>query len=175
MSDLSITRDALDRSTSQLSVSAYFDPALYEREVRTLFAAGPRYAGHRLAVPEVGDYHALGHEGDGRALVHTPDGVQLISNVCRHRQAVMLRGRGHTGRQIVCPLHRWTYDTQGLLLGAPHFPHDPCLNLRNYPLTEWNGLLFEASGRDPNADLAQLGCRGDLDFGGYVYDRTIVH
>ena len=32
---------------------------------------------------------------------------------------------------------------EGQLIGAPHFDQDPCLNLHNYPLTEWNGLLFE--------------------------------
>ena len=35
--------------------------------------------------------------------------IELLSNVCRHRQAIMLNGRGHT-QNIVCPLHRWTYD-----------------------------------------------------------------
>ena len=175
MSDLSITRDALDRSASQLSVATYFDEALYRREIEVLFASGPRYVGHALAVPEVGDFHALAHEGDGRALVRNERGVELISNVCRHRQAAMLKGRGRTGSNIVCPLHRWTYDTKGQLVGAPHFAEEPCLNLRNYALTEWNGMLFEHSGRDPVADLAGLGCRADLDFSGYVYDRTIVH
>jgi phenylpropionate dioxygenase-like ring-hydroxylating dioxygenase large terminal subunit len=32
------------------------------------------------------------------------DGVQLVSNVCRHRQAIMLKGRGQTQQQVVCPL-----------------------------------------------------------------------
>jgi len=175
MSDLSITRDALDRSASQLGVATYFDEALYGREIETLFKGGPRYVGHRLAVPERGNFHTLGHEGEGRVLVNNGRGVELISNVCRHRQAVMLRGRGNTAANIVCPLHRWTYNTQGTLIGAPHFAEEPCLNLRNYPLTEWNGLLFEAAGRDAAADLAAIGCRADLDFSGYVYDRTIVH
>jgi choline monooxygenase len=175
MSDLSISRDALDRSVSQLSVETYFDEALFRREQDLLFRNGPRYVGHALAVPEAGDYHVLAHEGDGRALIRNEHGVDLVSNVCRHRQAVMLRGRGNSGGNVVCPLHRWTYDTQGRLIGAPHFEHEPCLNLRNYPLTEWNGMLFEGAGRDPRTDLARLACRADLDFSGYVYDRTIVH
>ena len=50
-----------------------------------------------------------------------PQGVQLVSNVCRHRQAVMLQGRGNTGGQVVCPLHRWTYDLDGQLLGRAAF------------------------------------------------------
>jgi choline monooxygenase len=175
MSDLSIGRDALDRSASQLSVDAYFDEARFERELERLFNPGPRYVGHVLAVPKPGDYHVLGHEGDGRVLMRNGRGVELVSNVCRHRQAVMLRGRGNAGSHVVCPLHRWTYDLKGRLVGAPHFETDPCLALTNYPLAQWNGMLFETDGRDAAADLAALGCRTDLDFSGYVYDRTIVH
>ncbi|MDE2300109.1 MAG: Rieske 2Fe-2S domain-containing protein, partial [Burkholderiales bacterium] len=120
MSDLSVNPAALERSRSQLSVSSYFDPEVYRREMASIFARSPRYLGHELAVPEIGDYHALVHEGEGRALVRTANGVELISNVCRHRQALMLRGRGSVRAQggsehIVCPLHRWTYDLQGRL------------------------------------------------------------
>ena len=175
MSDLSIGLESLERSQSQLSVSTYFDAALYRSEMELIFDGGPRYVGHSLAVPEIGDYHALAHESEGRALVRTPRGVELISNVCRHRQAVMLQGRGNTRGNIVCPLHRWTYDLEGELLGAPHFAEDPCLNLRNYPTREWNGLVFEDNGRDIAADLATLGAKTDLDFSGYVLDRVQMH
>jgi choline monooxygenase len=179
MSDLSLQ---LQQACGQLSVSSYFDEALYQREIDHLFKPGPRYVGHTLSVPEVGDFHALAHENEGRALVHTPQGIQLISNVCRHRQAVMLKGRGNLndparamGGNVVCPLHRWTYSGEGQLLGAPHFQHDPCLNLQNYPLQEWNGLLFEAQGRDVLADLAGMGPRGQLDFSGYTLDHIEMH
>ena len=177
MSDLSIPRgDTLHHATSALPVASYFDAALFERERDTLFRHGPRYVGHALAVPALGDFHTLVQEGDGRALVRTADGVELVSNVCRHRQALMLHGRGNQGGgNIVCPLHRWTYDLHGRLIGAPHFEQDPCLNLNNYPLQQWNGLLFEANGCNVATDLAALGARADLDFSGYVYDRTYLH
>ena len=175
MSDLSISLEALERSSTQLPVSSYFDDDLFRQEQALIFEHGPRYLGHELAVPAVGDFHTLAQEGDGRALVRTRDGVELISNVCRHRQAVMLRGRGNTAARVVCPLHRWTYDLHGQLVGAPRFADDPCLNLRNYPLQNWNGLLFEHNGRDVAADLAPLGPRADLDFSGYVFDRVHVH
>ncbi len=177
----------------QLPVHAYFDEALYQREMQTLFQRGPRYIGHTLSVPNVGDYAALPQEGGGRALVHTVNGIELVSNVCRHRQAIMLKGRGSlnqagTGGNIVCPIHRWTYSSSGsqpagTLLGAPHFPHGPCLNLNNYPLQEWNGLLFEApspnspevGGRDVATDLAGLTDHAALDFSGFVLDRVELH
>jgi phenylpropionate dioxygenase-like ring-hydroxylating dioxygenase large terminal subunit len=175
MSDLSITLEALERARSQLSVSTYFSEDLLRREQELIFQHGPRYLAHELSVPELGDYYALPQEGEGRALVRTRDGVELVSNVCRHRQAVMLRGRGNTRSNIVCPLHRWTYDLHGQLVGAPHFDHDPCLHLNNYKVRTWNGLVFEDNGRDIAADLAQVGPRADLDFSGYVLDHVEMH
>ena len=175
MSDLSLAQTALQRSRTQLPVTSYFDPVLFDQELRLIFQSGPRYLGHELMVPQVGDFHTLPQEQEGRALVRTDKGVELVSNVCRHRQAVMLKGRGNTGGQVVCPLHRWTYDLRGKLLGAPHFVEDPCLNLRNYPVRNWNGLIFEDNGRDIEADLAGMGPRADLSFEGYVFDKVIQH
>jgi choline monooxygenase len=186
MSDL---RLQLQQARSQLPVSSYFDQALFQRELETIFQRGPRYVGHQLSVPQPGDYHALPQEAGGRALVHTGNGIELVSNVCRHRQAVMLKGRGNlqenkagsAGGNIVCPLHRWTYNggqsgaTAGTLLGAPHFSHDPCLDLNNYPLREWNGLLFEDNGRDIAADLAKMGPRSALSFDGMVLNHVELH
>ncbi len=179
MSDLSLAIGALDCRTdsprTQLPVSAYSDLALFEREQERIIRPGPRYVGHRLAVPERGDYFALQQEQNGRALVHGSDGIQLISNVCRHRQAVMLQGRGQTGANIVCPLHRWTYGLDGQLIGAPHFQQDPCLHLNRWNLREWNGLLFEDNGRDVAADLRELAVARELDFDGYVLDKVQIH
>jgi choline monooxygenase len=184
MSDLSLQ---LQQANGQLPVSSYFDPALYQRELQTLFQRGPRYVGHAASVPNVGDYATLAHEGEGRALVRTANGVELISNVCRHRQAIMLKGRGSlqnaSAGNIVCPIHRWTYSAgdsagqtpAGKLMGAPHFPTDPCLNLANYPLRQWNGLLFEDNGRDIATDLAGMGEHAALDFSGYVLDKVELH
>jgi choline monooxygenase len=187
MSDLS---HPLQQASSQLPVSSYFDPVLYALEMQHIFQNGPRYVGHALSVPNPGDYYALPQEGEGRALVRNANGFELVSNVCRHRQAIMLKGRGSLNQpsasaatgHIVCPLHRWTYSgvhdgktPAGTLLGAPHFAHDPCLNLNNYKLQEWNGLLFEQNGVDVAAQLATLGPHTDLSFDGYMLDHVELH
>jgi len=183
-----------DPDAPQLPVHSYFDAALHAREMELIFRNGPRYVGHALSVPETGNYYALPQEGEGRALLRSANGLELVSNVCRHRQAVMLKGRGSLGGNqgigqspIICPLHRWTYSSgaqsapgqapqpAGQLLGAPHFPQSPCLDLPNYPLREWNGLLFEDNGVDVASQLRNLGPRAALDFDGFVFDRVEMH
>ena len=173
MSDLaSLSR--LARSNAQLPVSVYFDDALLNKEISQLFRQGPQYVGHELMVPNVGDYASLAWENDGRLLTRGAEGIELISNVCRHRQAKMLTGRGNAPN-IVCPLHRWTYDLQGQLIGAPHFGETPCLNLTRFGLQRWNGLLFDDNGVDVHAILKNLSVTKDLDFSGYMLDHVETH
>jgi len=172
MSDLG-RREFLTPSRAQLPVHVYFDEALFKREIEVLFKNGPGYVGHQLMVPETGDYMALPAEREGRVLVRNAGGIELLSNVCRHRQAIMLNGRGNANN-IVCPVHRWTYDLKGELLGAPHFEQQPCLNLGRSPLQNWRGLLFEGP-RDVAADLTNLGLQREFDFDGYMLDHVEVH
>jgi len=173
MSDLGL-RAAWTPVRSPLPVSAYFDQALYEREIEQVFRSGPNYIGHELMVPEIGDFYALPHEAEGRVLVHSPQGLEVLSNVCRHRQAIMLNGRGKA-QNIVCPLHRWTYDLQGNLLGAPHFAEQPCVRLdRVEQLQRWHGLLFEGP-RDIAQSLAGMGAAKDFNFEGHVLDHVEIH
>src|SRR4249919_1578558 len=104
MSDLERWRQ-IRPASPQLPVSWYFDPEIFAREKKLLFDVGANYVGHELMVPNVGDYHTLAGTDHSKMLVRSAEGVQLLSNVCRHRQAIMLEGRGHA-QNIVCPLHR---------------------------------------------------------------------
>ena len=183
-------------SRAQLPVSAYFDETRFKREMQSIFARAPIYVGHQKTLPETGDYRTLAQENDGRVLVRNQQGVELISNVCRHRQALML-GKGTIGSSgggkyadapsagnlgvtgnIVCPLHRWTYNNRGALIGAPLFGENPCLDLERFALQDWNGSLYEApreGGRHPAHELAGLLGRPEFDFSDYVLDRVETH
>ena len=172
MSNLA-TADRLRQATSQLPVSWYCDPTLLELEQKHLFHPGPGYVGHELMVPNPGDYYALAWRDNAQSLVRNDGGVELLSNICRHRQAVILKGRGNA-ENIVCPLHRWTYDLKGELLGAPHFDDKPCVKLESTPLQNWHGLLFDGP-RDIARDLAGIGVAKDFDFSGYMLDRVEIH
>jgi choline monooxygenase len=172
MSDVG-ARALLQPGKSQLPVEWYFDEKLFEQEKKLIFDAGPGYVGHELMVPEVHDYRSQEWNDHARLLTRQPDGFFEMSNVCRHRQAIMLQGSGNA-KNIVCPIHRWTYDSAGELIGAPHFPANPCLNLAKQKLENWQGLLFKGP-RSANADLAGMKVAGELKFDGYKLDHVELH
>ncbi len=173
MTDIA-TLSRLAPAVSQLPVDWYFDEKIFELEKKLIFDAGPGYVGHQLMVPDSGNYRSLEWADHGRLLLNDEGRYWLMSNVCRHRQAIMLQGAGKLQGNIVCPIHRWTYDTQGELIGAPHFPQNPCLNLSKLPLENWSGLLFTGP-RSANADLADMNVAGEFDFSGYKLDRVEMH
>ena len=164
--------DRLKPAAPQLPIAWYFDPEIFAREQAALFDRGPQYVGHELMVPKEGDYIVLEASRHAKVLVRSDGEVNLLGNVCRHRQGMLLEGRGKV-RNIVCPLHRWTYDLHGRLLGAPEFAETPNLPLPCTPLRSWHGLLFAGS-RDVAADLAYFSLAHDYDFADYVFDRMAV-
>ena len=127
--------------------------------------------------PRSGDYHALPHEGEGRALVRTRDGVRTdLQRLPPPPGGDAARPRPARSGHIVCPLHRWTYDLHGQLIGAPHFEHDPCLNLHNYPLQQLErpAVRGQRPRRRRRAGRA-CGPHAALDFSGYVLDHVELH
>lgn len=158
----------------QLPVNWYFDAEIFAREQERLFAAGPGYVGHQLMAPETGDYRSLAAFEHGRLLFNDGTTHWSLSNVCRHRQAIMLQGAGRVRGNIVCPVHRWSYETDGTLRAAPHFPQNPCLNLDRQALASWNGLLFSGP-RSPAADLAGMHLAAIFDFSGYRLGHVEEH
>ncbi|RTL56455.1 MAG: aromatic ring-hydroxylating dioxygenase subunit alpha [Rhodocyclaceae bacterium] len=172
MSDIA-SKGLLTRPASQFPVEWYFDEKIFELEKKLIFDAGPGYVGHELMVPNVHDYRSTEWKDHGNLIVRQPDGCYEMSNVCRHRQAIMLQGSGNA-QHIVCPIHRWTYDNGGQLIGAPHFPANPCLHLNKQKLQSWNGLLFKGP-RDVLADLGGMKVADQFDFSGYKLDKVELH
>lgn len=173
MTDIA-TSSRLAPAVSQLPVGWYFDEQLFEQEKKLIFDAGPGYVGHQLMVPDVGDYRSLEWADHGKLLLNNQGEYWQMSNVCRHRQAIMLQGSGKLQGNIVCPVHRWTYNNEGELLGAPHFPQNPCLNLNKAKLQNWNGLLFKGP-RPVLDDLKGMEVAPAFNFSGYKLDRVEMH
>ena len=147
----------------------YFDQTILDKE-QILFRHAP-YLAHELLVD---NYYTLPQEDSARMLVRNKNGIECISNVCRHRQAVMLNRSGTTAN-IVCPLHGWTYDLEGKLIGAPHF--DPCPNrdLNKFSTQSWNGMYFEQGFADLVTDLNSMRLGKYFNFNGYVFHSRREH
>lgn len=161
-----------NQSITQLPIECYTNPDIYRQEEKLIFPHAPHYLGHALMVPNSGDYHTLSWMADAKMLVNNHGTIELVSNVCRHRQAIMFNGSGNTSH-IICPLHRWTYNLKGELIAAPHFNEKPCLNLSHSTLQQWQGMLFDSK-RDIGQELKALNCTHDLDFTGYKLNRVMV-
>jgi nitrite reductase/ring-hydroxylating ferredoxin subunit len=153
MTDI-LTSAQLQPSASQLPISWYFDPDIFAQEQKLIFERGPGYVGHELMVPDAGDYYTLDWANHGKMLMRSEKAVHLFNNICRHRQSMLLEGRGNVGN-IVCPVHKWTYGLDGKLMGAPEFDCNPNMGLVETPLSSWHGLLFRGP-RDAAKDLADF-------------------
>lgn len=169
---------------TQLPIDWYFNEKIFQLEKSLLFDNGSGYVGHQIMVPNAGNYHSLEwFDNHSKLLVNAGnDDFYLMSNVCRHRQAIMLKGDGKFDKNknneaLVCPIHRWTYNgLNGDLVAAPHFPQNPCLNLNKSKLQNWNGLLFNAK-KDIATDLQNLKPEyaKHFNFDDFKLDRTELH
>lgn len=96
----------------------YRDPALYQRDLATVWRNGWLFAAHSCELPGAGDYVTLEVGDDPIVVVRGEDGVvHAMHNVCRHRGSlVCTEPCGHVTR-LVCPYHQWAYGLDGHLVG----------------------------------------------------------
>lgn len=177
-----------------LPVGYYFHPKSQQFRER-LFSDGANYVGHELMVPNADDYRVLETMNDQYILLRREDGTcAMLSNICRHQQARLidpknrpydkiqgLNGDRRSGNLkslnkaglIVCPVHKWSYKTDGKSHFAPKFESHLNLCLPLIELKSWNGMLFHTQ-RDIASDMSQLGHSNYfnsklLDMGNYIY------
>jgi phenylpropionate dioxygenase-like ring-hydroxylating dioxygenase large terminal subunit len=132
----------------------YTDPDWFAREQEAIFRRVwvPVARASELAGP--GAYKAVDVGGEAVLLVRDRDGtLRALSNVCRHRFALLKEGTGTAGR-IVCPYHAWTFALDGRLVGAPcmegaeGFDRD-ALGLPGFAVETWLGWVFVCLASDP--------------------------
>jgi choline monooxygenase len=99
---------------------AYFDPDWHRWEMETLFARQWHFAGMTNDVPTSGDFTCVDVGASPMVVVRQNDGsLRAFHNLCRHRGAVILEGRGNVRAGIRCFYHSWIYDLDGALRGIP--------------------------------------------------------
>jgi len=171
-----------------LPAAAYTDPAVLQLERERIFASEWVCVGRTADVPNPGDYRtsevASPHDDSllGVVMVRGEHSeVRVFANVCAHRCATLVEGRGNAAR-FTCPYHAWVFRLDGQCVAAPYMqrsvepdgrPFDPA-NHRLQPLaTEvWEGFVFASQSPAP-APLAPrveglLDVVGRYKMAGYV-------
>jgi phenylpropionate dioxygenase-like ring-hydroxylating dioxygenase large terminal subunit len=143
------------------------------RERASLFRSRPVFACFSVDVPDPADYTTFDAGGVPVAVVRAQDGtVRAFVNVCRHRAASVVNGRGNTGRTFNCPFHGWVYDTDdGRLRGRPRSCDgfvefgDDCLGLRELGAGERHGIVavHPGSAEPVDVDAWLCGLGSELD------------
>ncbi|HUY19345.1 MAG TPA: Rieske 2Fe-2S domain-containing protein [Candidatus Binataceae bacterium] len=101
--------------------SVYVDPAIFEREMETIFDHAWIYVGHESQVKRPGDYCTVLVARQPMIMVRHSDGrVHVLYNRCAHRGAMLCGNlRGNTGEAFSCSYHSWRYHTDGSLESIP--------------------------------------------------------
>lgn len=137
-----------------LPLDMYACEALFEQEMEAIFRQDWICVGRLEQVAEEGDYFTTNIAGEPIVVIRGQDkALRALSAVCRHRYMTLVNGSGNTAR-LMCPYHRWVYETDGRLRSALHMdkPENEdgtqC-RLPEFRLETWLGFIFVALRPDP--------------------------
>jgi choline monooxygenase len=155
---------------SKLDVKYYIDELYHEKERHLLFNQLPIYMGCEQMIPVHGNYYVSPRDDNRYTLINNSQGIQAISNICKHHQAILLNNSGHVSN-IYCPFHHWKYDLEGKLINAPHFEKIPCVQLNKLDVFKWENLFFKHQA--PSIILPKDTLFNHFSFKDYVFHQTI--
>jgi Rieske 2Fe-2S family protein len=113
------TLEPLARAT-MLPGRAYADPRVFAFEQAAWLSRDWVCVGRTSDVGDPGSWFVTSVGQASVVVVRDADRiVRAFHNVCRHRGALLLEGRGVDCLKIRCPYHAWSYDLAGRLTHAP--------------------------------------------------------
>lgn len=133
-----------------LEKEAYTSQLYHRDEIIKVLRSGSQYLGSRaqLDLKQTGDFYTtVVFDEPVILVVDSENQVKAYSNVCRHRGAIIEPQERGNKRKFSCRYHGWSYNTSGILAGAPEFQdnhnfkkEDICLP--HYAIIDWAGLIF---------------------------------
>ncbi len=131
----------------------YFDPAIFERDMKRIFRRHWHCLAHESVIPDPGDFELFRLSDEQIILTRGMDGtVHAILNVCRHRGAEVCTKPKGNARVFVCPYHAWTYTNDGSLRAARLMPKDfdrAAHGLKKLQVRVAEGLVFVSFAEAP--------------------------
>jgi phenylpropionate dioxygenase-like ring-hydroxylating dioxygenase large terminal subunit len=137
----------------------YTCPTILDRERRVLFRGRPLLLGLSSEMPHPGDYLADDFSGVPVLAIRQADGtIRAVINVCRHRGARLVNGRGNAGTNLACPYHAWRYGLDGTLIGRLFEAgfDTPCDGLPPLPVLERFGAIWVIPDPAAEGDFSAL-------------------
>lgn len=149
-------------NTTSLPPGCYVNQDFLALEVDRVFSGAWLCIGREADIPQVGDYITYDSPLGPVMAIRQKDGsIKTLSRVCRHRAALVGAAGGGSSRLLVCPYHKWVYELDGQLRGAPgmeaaaSFEKDDC-RLPAYRTEVWAGFVFFNADADAAPLSAQL-------------------
>lgn len=105
----------------QVHRDVYTSRAVYDAEMRHLFANAWVFVGHESQTPKKGDYYTTQIGSQPVIQVRHSDGeIKVLHNRCPHKGTkIAIDREGNTGKFFRCPYHAWSFKTDGCLLAIP--------------------------------------------------------
>lgn len=118
--DKSEIRSCFDPQSGTLDRRVFADQALYDLEMKNIFARAWNFMCHESHIPNPGDYF-INYIGEDQVIVvrDKQGEVQVLLNTCRHRGNALCRAEQGNAKSFVCSYHGWNYDLNGDLIGVP--------------------------------------------------------
>ena len=114
--------DLVDLEHGLISREIYVNAEIYAQELEQVFARAWLFIGHESLVPNHGDFFQSRMGEEPVLLVRDHKGkLHVFLNTCRHRGMKVCRYDDGNTRLFTCPFHGFSYDTDGRLVGVPHF------------------------------------------------------
>jgi phenylpropionate dioxygenase-like ring-hydroxylating dioxygenase large terminal subunit len=165
-----------------VSYDRYVSPAIFEREMATLWPKVWQWACREEHLPDVGDY--LTYDVGRYSILITrvaPDEIKAYHNACLHR-GTQLKPSDSSGTvdEFRCPFHGWSWQLDGALKNIPcrwDFPHvkEEGFRLPEVKVASWGGFVFINMDPDAAPLADQLGPLADHFSGRWdLADRRIA-
>ncbi len=113
-------------------------------EIEAVLSPGWHCLGREDEIASEGDFFTAAVLNEPVIVVRGSNaGIQVLSNVCRHRAAPVASGSGNASA-FRCPYHAWTYNIDGSLRGAPLVPKHKLKECRLPAIRSecWGGFVF---------------------------------
>ncbi|KND59546.1 Phenylpropionate dioxygenase and related ring-hydroxylating dioxygenase, large terminal subunit [Candidatus Burkholderia verschuerenii] len=141
---------------SALTVAHYIDPAIFEREQRTVFRRLWLFAGMRSALADPNAFITRSIGGLPVLLQNCDGQIRAFANQCPHR-LMPIQSEPFGQARMVCPYHGWTFDHDGAVKAIPSearlYQYDDAerqsLCLPRYAVEEVGDLVFVNLASEP--------------------------